>query len=175
MRGAEQSGTKAVDDGHHRIQSKGNPPLLRDDGRGVGNGRAEEPELDEQRNRHLHITEANIERREPAPDTDRGYERHQKEEWHPQDCERERWRGDGDPDERHDESRAEVDQRDSERRERYQDAREVDAGDEVMAAYDALGGGQDAEGDELPREERHERREGIGAAVSVEPAQLPEE
>src|ERR1041385_3254679 len=63
LRTAEQRGAETVDGGHHRVERIDDPPLLRDDARRISDGRAEEPQLDEQRNVHLHVTETDVERR----------------------------------------------------------------------------------------------------------------
>ncbi len=172
---AEQRRAEAVDRCHHRIGRVCQLPALRDDARWIGHGRAEEPELDEHRHRHLDVSEADVESREPASDPDGGHEREQEEGRHPHDREGEWRRGEGQPDERDGEGRAEVDERHAEWRERDQDAREVHALHEILARDDAVRGGEDSECDELPRKQRREGCQGVGSAGGVEVAQLPEE
>src|SRR6266850_712457 len=79
----EERPAEAFDDPHERIETVERPPGPAHETGGVGDGRREEPELDQERNRMLDVAVLHIQSREPEPEPQSGDEGEEDERWQP--------------------------------------------------------------------------------------------
>ena len=166
---------ETVDDACHGIEAVEPAPALRHEGRGIGDGRGEHPELDEEGSDVFNVAIESVERGEPEADAESRGDGQYHEKRKPDS-------GDGgshavvdEEDDQDGEADGEVNEPGENGGKRKDEAREIDFGDDALIVDDDVGGGQESAGKINPGDESGEIKDGIGKASGRKLGEAAEE
>jgi hypothetical protein len=159
---------KTVNDAGHGVEAVEPAPLLRDESAGIGDGRGEHPELDEERNDVFDVAVESVESGKPEADAESGEERKGQERGEPKS-------GKSGADAVSDGENGEDYEADGEVYEagkgggnRENEAREIHFGDEALVVNDDVGGHLKGVGEVGPGDESGEIEDRVREAIGGE-------
>src|SRR5882672_9634607 len=172
---ASDGPAEAVNDAGHGVEAVEPAPAWRDESAGIGDGRGEHPELDEERDDVFDVAIESVESGKPEANAESGEEREGQERGEPKSGKSGADAvSDGEDGEDH-EADGEVHEAGERGRNGKNEAREIHFGDEALIVNDDVGGRQEGVGEVGPGDESGEIEDGIGEAVGGELGEAAEE